>query len=164
MVIFFYQSTLISSSLLQMPLLYTSDPDSRSKLPQSRFNISNDRHYDMNFAVVRVRQTHGQLVVQHSVPALQLHRSLYKTKLSKAELRSFHRQLFQWPHNTDINFSRVRLNKKKPNKTKKLQQQLAPGNASSLNGNGDKDGVLRTTKDLSLKDTCSFVLMEYSVS
>ncbi|ORZ10114.1 hypothetical protein BCR42DRAFT_381001 [Absidia repens] len=150
----------------KMPLIYASDPDSRSKLPQSRFNISNDRHYDMNFAVVRVRQTHGQLVVQHSTPALQLHRTLYKTKLSKSELRSFHRHLFQWPLNSDINFTRVRLMKKK---TKNKKQQLSGGGgSSSINGFGSKssagdvDGAPRTTKELTLKDTSSYVLMEYS--
>ncbi|KAI9303806.1 hypothetical protein BJ944DRAFT_203763 [Cunninghamella echinulata] len=127
-----------------MPLVYTNDPDSRSKLPQSRFNISNDRHYDMNFAVVRVRQTHGQLVVQHSIPALQLHRSLYKTRMSKSELRSFHRPFFQWPLNTDVTFSRVRLKKKI--KSKKVNQEE----------------VMRTTKDLTLKDTSNYILMEYS--
>ncbi|CAO3645117.1 unnamed protein product [Cunninghamella blakesleeana] len=126
------------------PLVYTNDPDSRSKLPQSKFNISNDRHYDMNFAVVRVRQTHGQLVVQHAIPALQLHRSLYKTRMTKSELRSFHRPFFQWPLNTDVTFSRVRLKKKI--KSKKINQEE----------------VMRTTKDLTLKDTSNFVLMEYS--
>ncbi|KAI8086731.1 uncharacterized protein BX664DRAFT_387099 [Halteromyces radiatus] len=142
----------------KMPLIYTSDPDSRSKLPQSRFNISNDRHYDMNFAVVRVRQTHGQLVVQHSIPALQLHRTLYKTKMTKSELRSFHRPLFQFPVNTDISFTRVRLMKKK-------QKNKKPSSANGTNVNGstaDDDAIMRTTKDLTLKDTSSFVLLEYS--
>ncbi|KAI8070069.1 hypothetical protein BC940DRAFT_296889 [Gongronella butleri] len=133
----------------KMPLVYTSDPSSRSKLPKSRYNISNDKHYDMNFAVVRVRQTHGQLVVQHAIPALQLHRSLYKTRLTKSEMRSFHRPHFRLPLNTDINFSKVRVTKKKPKKK---------GSSATLSD----DNPIRSTKDLTLKDTSNFVLWEYS--
>ncbi|KAI9357710.1 hypothetical protein BD770DRAFT_419937 [Pilaira anomala] len=127
--------------------IYHTDTEPHNKLPLNRFNLSNDKFYESHLAgrLVRVRQTFGQLVVQHSLPALKLHPSLYKTKLSKAELRSFHRPLIQLPLNTDIHFSRVKASKKKKKDKKK----------------GHVD-IIRNTKDLTLKDSTPFVLMEYS--
>lgn len=128
--------------------IYHTETEPHNKLPLNRFNLSNDKHYESHLAgrLVRVRQTFGQLVVQHSLPALKLHPALYKTKLSKAELRSFHRPLVNLPLNTDIHFSRVRTNKKNKKKDKKK---------------GHVD-IIRNTKDLTLKDGTPFVLMEYS--
>lgn len=127
--------------------IYHTDTEPHNKLPLNRFNLSNDKFYESHLAgrLVRVRQTFGQLVVQHSLPALKLHPSLYKTKLSKAELRSFHRPLIQLPLNIDIHFSRVKASKKKKKDKKK----------------GHVD-IIRNTKDLTLKDSTPFVLMEYS--
>ncbi|KAG1170192.1 hypothetical protein G6F70_008805 [Rhizopus microsporus] len=127
--------------------IYHTEIEPHNKLPLNRFNLSNDKHYETHLAgrLVRVRQTFGQLVVQHALPALKLHPALYKSKLSKAELRSFHRPLIQLPTNTDIHFSRVKANKKKRRDKKK----------------GYMD-VMRSTKDLTLKDSTPFVLMEYS--
>ncbi|KAI9320110.1 hypothetical protein BX666DRAFT_1919330 [Dichotomocladium elegans] len=132
--------------LPKIPIIYSVD-DQQNKLPVSRFNLSNDKFYDSHYTgrLVRVRQTLGQLVVHHALPALKLHPALYKTKLSKAELRSFHRPLIQLPYNTDIHFSRVKVSKKKKKDKKK--------------GYAD---AMRTTKDLSLKDTSSYVLLEFS--
>ncbi|KAG0996262.1 hypothetical protein G6F63_003219 [Rhizopus arrhizus] len=126
--------------------VYLVETEPHNKLPLNRFNLSNDKHYETHLAgrLVRVRQTFGQLIVQHALPALKLHPAFYKTKLSKAELRSFHRPLIQLPLNTDIHFSRVKVSKKKRDKKK-----------------GYIDPI-RTTKDLTLKDSTPFVLMEYS--
>ncbi|KAI7896186.1 uncharacterized protein EV154DRAFT_492635 [Mucor mucedo] len=127
--------------------IYHTDTEPHNKLPLNRFNLSNDKFYESHLAgrLVRVRQTFGQLVVQHALPALKLHPALYKTKLSKAELRSFHRPLIQLPANTDIHFSRVKASKKKKKDKKK----------------GHVD-IIRNTKDLTLKDSTPYVLMEYS--
>ncbi|CAO3654488.1 unnamed protein product [Mucor fragilis] len=127
--------------------IYHTDTEPHNKLPLNRFNLSNDKHYESHLAgrLIRVRQTFGQLVVQHGLPALKLHPQLYKTKLSKQELRSFHRPLMQIPHNTDIHFSRMKASKKKKKDKKK----------------GHVDDI-RSTKDLTLKDSSQFVLMEYS--
>ncbi|KAI8646780.1 hypothetical protein BD408DRAFT_409720 [Parasitella parasitica] len=127
--------------------IYHTDTEPHNKLPLNRFNLSNDKHYESHLAgrLIRVRQTFGQLVVQHALPALRLHPQLYKTKLSKQELRSFHRPLLQIPANTDIHFSRMKANKKKKKDKKK----------------GHVDDI-RSTKDLTLKDSSQFVLMEYS--
>lgn len=50
------------------------DGEPAKKVSLSRFNLANDRYYDTNYTgkLVRVRQTFGQLVVQHSLPALKL--------------------------------------------------------------------------------------------
>ncbi|KAI8978641.1 hypothetical protein BDB01DRAFT_907483 [Pilobolus umbonatus] len=127
--------------------IYHTETEPHNKLPLNRFNLSNDKFYESHLAgrLVRVRQTFGQLVVQHALPALKLHPALYKTKLSKAELRSFHRPLIQIPPNIDIHFSRVKLSKKKKKDRKK----------------GHID-IIRSTKDLTLKDSTPFVLVEYS--
>ncbi|KAG1603315.1 hypothetical protein G6F47_001952 [Rhizopus delemar] len=127
--------------------IYHTETEPHDKLPLNRFNLSNDKHYETHLAgrLVRVRQTFGQLVVQHALPALRLHPALYKSKLSKAELRSFHRPLIQLPANTDIHFSRVKASKKKKKDKKKGHIE-----------------AIRSTKDLTLKDNSPFVLMEYS--
>lgn len=127
--------------------IYYTESEPHDKLPLNRFNLSNDKHYETHLTgrLVRVRQTFGQLVVQHALPALRLHPTLYKSKLSKAELRSFHRPLIQLPSNTDIYFSRVKASKKK--KKDKKKGYVEP---------------IRSTKDLTLKDSTPFVLMEYS--
>ncbi|KAI8371514.1 uncharacterized protein BYT42DRAFT_580545 [Radiomyces spectabilis] len=134
--------------LPKIPIIYPVDTEPHSKLPLNRFNLSNDKYYESHYTgrLVRVRQTLGQLVVQHSLPALRLHPAFYKTKLSKAEARSFHRPLVQLPLNHDITFSRVRISKKNRRKDKKK-------NAAEL---------MRSTKDLSLKDNSMFVLLEFS--
>ncbi|KAI9273576.1 hypothetical protein BY458DRAFT_473908 [Sporodiniella umbellata] len=127
--------------------IYQTETEPHNKLPLNRFNLSNDKHYEAHLAgrLVRVRQTFGQLVVQHALAALKLHPSLYKSKLSKSELRSFHRPHIQIPANTDICFSRVKASKKNKRDKKK----------------GYIDAI-RSTKDLTLKDSTPFVLMEYS--
>ncbi|KAI9018032.1 hypothetical protein CLU79DRAFT_866433 [Phycomyces nitens] len=133
--------------LPKIPIVYNTEPEPHSKLPLNPFNLSNDRHYEMHLAgrLVRVRQTLGELIVQHALPASKLHPALYKTRLSKAELRSFHRPMMQLPVGSDILFSRVRVSKKKKKDKKKGPPE-----------------VLRTTKELTLKDNSPFVLMEYS--
>ncbi|OAD71222.1 hypothetical protein PHYBLDRAFT_126021 [Phycomyces blakesleeanus NRRL 1555(-)] len=130
-----------------IPIVYNTEPEPHSKLPLNPFNLSNDRHYEMHLAgrLVRVRQTLGELIVQHALPASKLHPALYKTRLSKAELRSFHRPMMQLPVGSDIIFSRVRVSKRKKKDKKKGPPE-----------------VLRTTKELTLKDNSPFVLMEYS--
>ncbi|CAO3608510.1 unnamed protein product [Cunninghamella blakesleeana] len=131
----------------KVPIIYNVDTEPHSKLPLNRFNLSNDKYYDSHYIgrLVRVRQTLGELEVSHALPALKLHPSLYKTKLSKTELRSFHRPLFQPNIGTDIQFSRVKASKRKKKDKKKPSSEF-----------------MRTTKDLSLKDTSPFVLLEYS--
>ncbi|KAI8348006.1 hypothetical protein B0O80DRAFT_429974 [Mortierella sp. GBAus27b] len=127
----------------------TNDPseaETNRTLQIDRFNLSNDRFYEINKEgrFHRVRQTFGQLVVQHALPATKLMKPWYKNKLTKSELRSFHRPQLQATPNVDITFSRVKGNKKKNKKRKELGE------------------VMRSFKDLTLRDTTNFVLLEYS--
>ncbi|KAI9285023.1 hypothetical protein BC943DRAFT_360547 [Umbelopsis sp. AD052] len=123
------------------------DGEPARKITTSRFNLANDRYYDTNYTgkLVRVRQTFGQLVVQHSLPALKLQPPFYKSKLSKAELRSFHRNQIQFPLHTEITFSRIKARKKRKKDKKKEAAE-----------------TMRTSKDLTLKDNTYFTLLEYS--
>ncbi|KAI6008371.1 TAF1 transcription initiation factor TFIID subunit TAF1 [Pisolithus orientalis] len=113
--------------------------------PRDKFNLSNDHLYEVakEGGRHRVRQTFGQLVVEHAYPAQKLQLPFYKTRLSKHEARSFHRPALQFPTNIEFRFSKIRL-------------------GESL----EKAGMLvkdcSRTGDLTLKDTSNFVLWEYS--
>ncbi|KAF8734575.1 hypothetical protein RHS02_06922, partial [Rhizoctonia solani] len=116
---------------------------------KDKFNLSNDHYYEVSKERQRVRQTFGNLVVQHAYPALKLQLPFYKTRLTKEEARAFHRPALQIPANIEFRFTRVRNLKKKKDK-----------NGRRLVSND----VLKKTGDLTLKDNSNFVLWEYSAS
>ncbi|KAI8070905.1 hypothetical protein BC940DRAFT_294725 [Gongronella butleri] len=131
----------------KVPIIYPVDTEPHSKLPLNRFNLSGDKNYETHYTgrLVRVRQTIGELDVSHALPAVKLNPVHFKTRLSKAELRSFHRHQFQPAVGSDISFSRVKAFKRKKKDKKKPSTEF-----------------MRTTKDMSLKETCNYVLTEYS--
>ncbi|SJX60806.1 related to TAF1-TFIID subunit (TBP-associated factor), 145 kD [Sporisorium reilianum f. sp. reilianum] len=113
-------------------------------------NLSNDKFYEQTREHrQRVRQTLGKLVVQHAWPAIKLQLPWYKTKLTKAEARSFHRPAMQFPTNMPLHFSRTISSKKKKE-------------GAGARKAKDPNEMLRTTRDLTLKDTGPYVLYEYS--
>ncbi|KAF9527736.1 hypothetical protein CPB83DRAFT_855540 [Crepidotus variabilis] len=120
---------------------------------KDKFNLSNDHFYEVSKEGTRhrVRQTFGQLVVEHAYPAQKLQLPFYKTRLSKQEARSFHRTALQFPTNIEIHFGKVRTAKKKKDK-----------NGRKLGKGGNVGEGLHKTSDLSLRDTSNFVLWEYS--
>ncbi|KIK07513.1 hypothetical protein K443DRAFT_129177 [Laccaria amethystina LaAM-08-1] len=120
---------------------------------RDKFNLSNDQFYEVakEGGRHRVRQTFGQLVVEHAYPAQKLQLPFYKTRLSKQEARSFHRPALQFPSNIELRFSKVRTAKKKKDKA-----------GRKLGKGGNVGEGLRKTSDLSLRDTSNFVLWEYS--
>lgn len=122
---------------------------------KDKYNLSNDQYYEVSKegGRHRVRQTFGQLVVEHAYPAQKLQLPFYKTRLSKQEARSFHRPALQFPSNMEIRFQKVRTAKKKKDK-----------NGRRLGKGGNIGDALKKTSDLSLRDTSNFVLWEYSVS
>ncbi|ETW87080.1 hypothetical protein HETIRDRAFT_468878 [Heterobasidion irregulare TC 32-1] len=137
----------------------TQDPRPRKRLrldnaqAKDKFNLSNDHFYEVakEGGRHRVRQTFGQLVVEHAYPAQKLQLPFYKTRLLKQEARSFHRPALQFPSNIELRFSKVRTAKKKKDK------------AGRKVGRGGNVGEgLRKTSDLSLRDTSNFVLWEFS--
>jgi hypothetical protein len=122
---------------------------------KDKFNLSNDQFYDVSKdgGRHRVRQTFGDLVVEHAYPAQKLQLPFYKTRLGKQESRSFHRPALQIPANIEIRFTKVRSAKKKKDKT-----------GRRLGRGGNVGENLRRTSDLSLRDTSNYVLWEFSVS
>ncbi|KAH9065639.1 TAF1 transcription initiation factor TFIID subunit TAF1 [Lactarius vividus] len=120
---------------------------------RDKFNLSNDQFYDVSKdgGRHRVRQTFGDLVVEHAYPSQKLQLPFYKTRLGKQEARSFHRPALQIPANIEIRFTKVRSAKKKKDRT---GRRLGRGGSVGEN--------LRRTSDLSLRDTSNFVLWEFS--
>ncbi|KAH7885981.1 TAF1 transcription initiation factor TFIID subunit TAF1 [Phlebopus sp. FC_14] len=120
---------------------------------RDKFNLSNDHLYEVSKegGRHRVRQTFGQLVVEHAYPAQKLQLPFYRTRLSKQEARSFHRPALQFPTNIEIRFSKVRTAKKKKDRA-----------GRKLGKGGNVGEGLHRTSDLTLKDTSNFVLWEYS--
>ncbi|KAI9834937.1 MAG: hypothetical protein M1819_002660 [Sarea resinae] len=112
-----------------------------------RYNVSNDEAYDLlkENHQSRVRSTLGNLTVEHSLPAVRLQWPYYKVKLEVREARSFHRPLMSFQTmGSPVVFSFPRHRKRKHLKGK------------------DAQSVFQTTKDLSLGDNSSVLLLEYS--
>ncbi|TFY75997.1 hypothetical protein EWM64_g8012, partial [Hericium alpestre] len=119
---------------------------------KDKFNLSNDHFYEVaKDGRHRIRQTFGQLIVEHAYPAQKLQLPWYKTRLMKQEARSFHRPALQFPANIALTFTKVRTAKKKKDKA-----------GRKLGRGGNVGESLRRTADLSLKDSSNFVLWEFS--
>ncbi|KAJ1921004.1 hypothetical protein IWQ60_006856 [Tieghemiomyces parasiticus] len=130
----------------QLQLAVADEAEHRKQLQRiDKFNLSNDFFYAalQEGKVQRVRQTFGQLDLQHAVPAQLLQPPLYKTRLPKSELRAWHRPALRFPVGEDLTFAKLKAGKKK-------YRRKQGGEA------------LKTTKDLTLKDTTPFILLEYA--
>lgn len=86
------------------------------------------------------------------IPHLTLPLIQYKTRLTKVEARSFHRPALQFLPNVQISFSKVRGAKRKKDRG---------GRKVSVHS-ADPSEALRYSKDITLKETGPFVLLEYS--
>nr|KAJ3423026.1 hypothetical protein HK105_004201 [Polyrhizophydium stewartii] len=127
--------------MAQVTSFYKTRPDGKLI---DRFNISEDWLYEFTKPrTTQVRQTYGPVSIQHSLPVIKMHPHYLKPLLHLRELRSFHRPAIKLPLNQDIHFSRLKAIKKRPKEV-------------------DPSELMRTPKDISLKDTSKFVLMEYS--
>ncbi|KAF7303274.1 DUF3591 domain-containing protein [Mycena kentingensis (nom. inval.)] len=140
----------------EKPTVETVRPRKGYRMNQTvkdKFNLSNDHFYEVSKdgRMHRVRQTFGQIAVEHAYPAQKLQLPFYKTRLSKQEARSFHRPALQVPSNLEIRFSKVRTAKKKKDKS-----------GRKLGKGGNIGEGLRRTTDITLKDTSNFVLWEFS--
>ncbi|CAO1633841.1 unnamed protein product [Sympodiomycopsis kandeliae] len=141
-------ASLVSSSA---PLLSRRAAQAAASLDP--LNMSNDGFYELTREQRQriQRQTLGALEVQHTKMARKLQLPFYKTILSKQEARSFHRPAMQFPINIPLSFSRVQKAGQGSNSAKKDRKR-----------NKDADEVLKSTRDLTLKEQGSFVLYEYS--
>lgn len=108
-----------------------------------RFNISEDWKNEVK-ELQLIKQTHGQVKLMHSLPAIKLHPTYFNPILPVKEMRSHHRIQLKFPLNESIPFTRVRSSKKKK------FGEIDPGE------------MMRTPKDITLKDTSRYILVEYS--
>lgn len=139
------------SSLVRMDAPAISSRAMRAAAGLDPFNLSNDRFYEQSkeHRMRSIRQTLGQLELQHSWPATKLQLPFYKTRLTKTEARDFHRPGIQFPSNVPLRFSKVRKEKRRKDESRPRSKK-------------DVSQLLRSTRDLTLKDTSPFVLYEYS--
>jgi len=112
----------------------------------SKFNFSNDAAYEAMRENLqsRIRASSAPLTIEHSGLAARLQHPFYKTKLSKFDARAFHRPQFTVKIDHEIHLSKMRSRKKKKDRGK------------------DIANILATSKDLSLSDNSTAVLMEFS--
>ena len=123
-----------------------SDPSRRRGGMLTKFNVSNDAAYEAMRENLqsRIRSSSAQLNIEHSGLALRLQHPFYKTKLSKSDARSFHRPQFTVKVDHEIHLSKMRSRKKKKDRGKDIAT------------------ILSQSKDLSLSDNSTAVLMEFS--
>lgn len=114
--------------------------------PFDRFNLSNDKEYELLRRNYNTKQrSHlSNLTIEHSVPAMRLQTPYYKVKLSKAEARAFHRPVFHVRPGTLMSFSKLKLRKKKKDKGKSLHE------------------IFAKTTDLTVADTANMITLEYA--
>ncbi|KAI8915827.1 hypothetical protein EDD86DRAFT_185922 [Gorgonomyces haynaldii] len=122
--------------------MYKKRPDGKVI---DRFNISDDWLYEIvKTKISRMRHAFGPATLVHSLPATMLHTQYFKPLLHVRELRSHHRPSVKFPLKEWYTFSRVKQIKKK--KLKEI----------------DPAELMKSPKDVSLKDTAKFCLVEYS--
>lgn len=130
-------------------LLFADRPNTRNHkqlLAQNRYNISNDKAYDMlkeNYQN-KVRSTIGNLTIDHALVALRLQSPFYRVNLSKQQMRSWHRPKLSVKPGQSLTFSPLKSRKKKKDKNKPITQLLA------------------RSSDLTLGDNAPLFLVEYS--
>lgn len=123
----------------------TSDSKRRGVM-LNKFNISNDAAYDVMHDNLqsRVRNSVATLNIEHSGVAIRLQHPFFKTKLSKSDARAFHRPSFLAKFDHEIHLSKMRSRKRKEDKGKDIAT------------------ILAHSKDLTLADNTTSVLMEFS--
>lgn len=117
-----------------------------TKRLMQRYNVSNDEAYERLKENHRdkVRSTLGNIVLEHSMPAVRLQWPYYKTKLARQEARSFHRPVLSFFPNLPITFKKPAFIKRKHQKGKDIKT------------------LYDSTKSLSLADNSHVMLLEYS--
>lgn len=111
-----------------------------------RYNISNDEAYDLlkENHQSKVRSVLGSVAIEHSLPAVKLQYPFFKVKLSPKEARSFHRPNLAPQPGVLVFFDKPAFIKRKHLKGK------------------DAQTVFSKSRDLSLGDNSSILLLEYS--
>lgn len=139
-------------NLIFVPAALTKERQSRALVPltesllASKFNILNDQQYEVlkRSYNTKVRSHLSNLAIDHSVPAMRLQSPYYKVRLTKRECRAFHRPRFVVRPGTTMNFSRLKVRKKKRDRGKTPQE------------------IFAKTGDLTVADTATMVAMEFA--
>lgn len=121
--------------------------DTLAKDLTRRYNISNDDAYELlkENHQHKVRSTLGNVMIEHSMPAVKLQYPFYKVKLEPKLLRSFHRPQFGGVRvGRELRFSKPKTVKRK-----------------HLRGREPRD-IFAQSEDLSMGDNSSGLLLEYS--
>jgi transcription initiation factor TFIID subunit 1 len=118
----------------------------KQSLTLDKFNLSNDRYYEIHKTAKSglVRQEFGKASVQHSLPALRLSLPFFKVNMSKSDLRAFHRPPLKLISDEMFQFMRLRRFQKSRLRGKQITE------------------ILKSPKDITLRDNCPYVLFEYS--
>lgn len=111
------------------------------------YNMSLDAHYESKRKQVRLRHGVGKIVLRHSLPAVRLEYPYYKTFLTREEARSLHRPQLTFPKAISLPVLPPR-----PVDAKAMKRMEKKG-----------EYAITSQKELSLKDECSYFLLEYSV-
>jgi transcription initiation factor TFIID subunit 1, fungi type len=134
-------------NILLQPAARRRPSDSRKRgVMLNKFNVSNDAAYDAMHDTLqsRVRSSAATLAIEHSGVAIRLQHPFYKTQLSKADARAFHRPTFTVKVDHEIHLSKMRSRKRKEDKGKDIAT------------------ILAHSKDLTLADNTTSVFMEFS--
>ncbi|KAI1922429.1 hypothetical protein LOZ58_006108 [Ophidiomyces ophidiicola] len=117
-----------------------------TKRVMQRYNFSNDDAYRMlkENHHKKIRSTLGNIVLEHSMPAIRLQWPYYKTRLARQEARSFHRPVLNFFPNLPTSFKKPAFIKRKHQRGK------------------DAKTLYDSTKCLSLGDNSHVLLLEYS--
>ncbi|KAI9292563.1 hypothetical protein K502DRAFT_351869 [Neoconidiobolus thromboides FSU 785] len=111
-----------------------------------KFNLSNDLYYEAikSGKAQKIRQTFGQIIIQHAGVAQRLQPPFFKTRLTKNDLRRWHRPPIHFPIGIELKCMPSKKVKKKKMKLKA------------------KEEFMQKHREVTLKDDTPFVLVEYS--
>ena len=121
-----------------------SGPSTTRNQLDSRFKVSNDAEYDLlkQNHQHKVRGELGSVAVKHAAPAIRLQYPYFRVKMDLQDLRNHHRRKLKF--HFAISFNAPRKTKRKHLKGKEIKE------------------IYHDTRNLSLADNSTAVLMEYS--
>ncbi|XP_023236160.1 transcription initiation factor TFIID subunit 1-like [Centruroides sculpturatus] len=127
-------------------------------IQKDSFNISNDEYYNPKCIQNYNLRSNEGIIIQHSIPALELHPAFYPPNITEAVLRNFHRPVLK-------PYYRGPLSKSRSHEViflKKHIKQVAEMREREREASGGGDMFfMRTINDLSSKDG-KLIFAEYS--
>ncbi|XP_067125089.1 transcription initiation factor TFIID subunit 1-like [Centruroides vittatus] len=127
-------------------------------IQKDSFNISNDEYYNPKCIQNYNLRSNEGIIIQHSIPALELHPAFYPPNITEAVLRNFHRPVLKLYYRGPLSKSRsheVIFLKKHIKQVAEMRER-----EREASGGGDMF-FMRTINDLSSKDG-ELIFAEYS--